>query len=139
MSAVAIPSYSFETIGAGVEVCVSTAHTFGTDAFLLSHFAAPRGEALACDLGSGCGIIPLLWMRGDTAPKCVYALDIQPDAIKQMLQSIERSGLSGRMFPLHADLRALPPDLPKGSFDLVVCNPPYKAEGTGLEIGRAHV
>ena len=39
---------------------VSPLHTFGTDAVLLSHFAAPKRQDTACDLGTGCGIIPML-------------------------------------------------------------------------------
>ena len=30
---------------------VSPAHTFGTDAVLLAHFAAPKKNTLACDMG----------------------------------------------------------------------------------------
>lgn len=63
-------------------LCVTPDHKFGTDAFLLSDFAAPRRKDLACDLGTGCGIIPMLWFRRpEDAPKLAFGVDIQQKAI----------------------------------------------------------
>ncbi|MDD2954855.1 MAG: methyltransferase [Oscillospiraceae bacterium] len=122
---------SYERLGTGLEVCVTGEHRFGTDAFLLSDFAAPRRKDLACDLGSGCGIIPLLWFR-EEGPQKVWAVEIQEQAVEQMKDSVRRSALEGRMIPVQADLKDLPPELPRGAFDLVTCNPPYKAAGRGI-------
>lgn len=121
-----------ESVGGGVEVWVSKRHTFGTDSFLLSDFAAPRRRELACDLGSGCGIVPLLWFRGEAAPREAWAVDIQPEAVALLRRSVERSGLKGRLHPLEWDLRKWRQKLPAGRFDLVTCNPPYNAAGTGI-------
>ena len=52
--------FCWEELSPSLFICVSSAHKFGTDAFLLSDFAAPRRKDLCCDLGTGCGIIPLL-------------------------------------------------------------------------------
>ena len=52
--------YTMEQLSDTLSICVTKDHRFGTDAFLLSDFAAPRRRDLACDLGTGCGIIPLL-------------------------------------------------------------------------------
>lgn len=128
--------YTTEMVGGGIEVVVSAAHTFGTDSFLLSDFAAPRRADTVCDLGSGCGIVPLLWFREPSAPAAVWAVDVQRQAIEQMRLSVERSALAGRMHPLRADLRALRGVLPLGRFDLVTCNPPYNAAGAGIPSAR---
>lgn len=53
------PSYRFESLSDSIKVCVSPEHRFGTDAFLLANFAAPRHKDIVCDLGTGCGIIPM--------------------------------------------------------------------------------
>ena len=37
--------YHFEALGDRIRLCVSPEHKFGTDAFLLSDFAAPRRKA----------------------------------------------------------------------------------------------
>lgn len=120
-----------EVLGGGVEVWVSPRHTFGTDAFLLSHFASPKPYETACDLGCGCGIIPLLWFREGGGPKTAVAVDIQPEAISLARQSVEASGLSERLSVVEGDIRDLPPELPRGSFHLVTSNPPYKKIGAG--------
>ncbi len=38
--------------------------TKAVDALLLAEFAAPKPREAACDLGCGCGIIPLMWFAG---------------------------------------------------------------------------
>ena len=39
----------FETVGAGLYVCTSPDHKFGTDSFLIANFAAPRNKDIVCD------------------------------------------------------------------------------------------
>ena len=70
--------YTMEKLSDDLSICVTKDHRFGTDAFLLSDFAHVRRKDLACDLGTGCGIIPLLWFRNRSeAPKKAYGVDIQ--------------------------------------------------------------
>ena len=49
-------------LGKNYSIIVSKRHTFGTDAVLLASFAKPSIKQIACDLGTGCGIIPMLWL-----------------------------------------------------------------------------
>lgn len=121
-----------EPIGEGVRICVSENHTFGTDAILLANFAAPKRNDTACDLGTGCGIIPLLWCRYD-APKKVIGVDIQPEAAALAEQSIAENNLGEKFSMICSDLLDLKGKVPFGSFQLVTCNPPYKAEGAGIK------
>ena len=77
--------YTMEQLAPDLSVCITRDHRFGTDAFLLSDFAAVRRKDLACDLGTGCGIIPLLWFRDrQQGPKMAYGVDIQPLAVEQL-------------------------------------------------------
>ena len=122
-------AYTFEPLGKTLSVCVSAEHTFGTDAFLLSAFASVKARDAVCDLGTGCGIIPILWFRpGHTPPQKVVAVDIQPQAIDQLQTTLRRFPLP--ILPLCEDLKTL--SLDAGSFDLVTCNPPYKSGGSGI-------
>lgn len=125
-------THSIEQIGGGMELVVTPEHTFGTDSFLLSRFAAPKKRETACDLCTGCGIVPLLWFRGEDAPRLAYGVDLRRRAVEQLRLSVERSGLGGRVEPVEADLRDLRGRVPLGGLDLVTCNPPYRARGTGL-------
>lgn len=128
--------YTFEKLRRGIEICVSKEHKFGTDAFLLADFARPRHKDRVCDLGTGCGIIPVL-MRIKFEPARIFGADIQEQAIEQFNITVEKNRLDN-ITPVRADLRVLWEDCPTGSFDVVTCNPPYKAANAGIEsLGEA--
>ena len=112
-------------------VCASSEHRFGTDAFLLAHFSKYRQKDKVCDLGTGCGIIPLI-MQKKLPPEIIYAVDIQENAIEQLKTGIEKSEVR-KIVPICADLKELWENAPIGKLDLVTCNPPYKAVNTGFE------
>jgi len=117
----------------GMTVFAGGVHRFGTDAFVLSGFARCRRRDLACDLGSGCGIIPLLLLGGPEPPAKIYGLEIQPDAVELMNRAVAENGLEEKFIPLLGDLRCPPEALPKASLDVVTCNPPYFQPGHGFE------
>lgn len=121
---------SFEPLSETVSVCVSPEHRFGSDAFLLADFAHARRRDVVCDLGTGCGIIPLLLARRDP-PERIYAVEIQQQAVRQLSASLAASRLEERIIPIHADLRTLKTPAAE-SCDLVTCNPPYQAAGRGF-------
>lgn len=123
-----------EYLGGGVTAFISDSHGFGTDAVLLADFAAPSKKAKCCDLGTGCGIIPLLWCRKPGGR--ITGVDIMPQACSQLEAAIEFNSLSNRLNVVNSDLRELKDKLELGSFDLVTMNPPYKAAGTGIESAR---
>ena len=94
-------------------------------------FAAPSKKARCCDLGSGCGIIPLLWCKRETGK--ITAVEIQPLAVEQINAAIDFNSLSERLEAVNADLRELKGKVPFGCYDVVTMNPPYKASGAGIE------
>ncbi|MDE5584347.1 MAG: methyltransferase [Ruminococcus sp.] len=123
--------YRYEKLTEKIYVCASREHRFGTDAFLLADFSHYRQKDRVCDLGTGCGIIPLI-MQKKMPPQIIYAVDIQEGAIEQTRLGVEKSGVSG-IVPLCADMKTLWENAPLGQLDLVTCNPPYKAVNTGFE------
>lgn len=127
-------AYGWETLGENLSICVSPDHKFGTDSFLLADFAAPKRKETACDLGTGCGIIPLLWFRRRLdAPRQAFGVELQQKGVFQLTQTINRHReLVGRITGIHSDLKELAGKLPAGGFDVVTCNPPYKPAQTGI-------
>ena len=123
--------YKFEKLTDKIYVCASSDHRFGTDAFLLAYFSGYRQKDKVCDLGTGCGIIPLI-MQKSRPPQITYAVDIQEGAINQLRLGLEKSETNG-IVPICADLRELWENAPLGQLDLVTCNPPYKAANAGFE------
>ncbi len=122
---------AIEQLSHGTRLYVSDAHKFGTDAFLLAGFSAPRHKDACCDLGSGCGIIPFIWCDV-YKPKRIAAVELQEQGAQLMHRSVALNGLDGVVTPLQADLRNLNGVLEAGVFDVVSCNPPYKAAQTGI-------
>ena len=124
----------WEPLSRKISVLVSREHHFSTDTILLAWFSRPKPGSRCADLGSGCGAIPLLWCR-DKPPARIFAVELQENACRQMRESIDRNGLSDIISAEHRDIRDL--DSVKGdplwqNLDLVACNPPYKAPGTGI-------
>lgn len=119
-----------EPLGNGFFVNVSKNHTFGTDAVLLADFAATKKIKKHCDLGAGCGIISLLLLR-DKITESSVGVEISDEAVS--LAKISAENYAKDSFEvLHSDLKELKGKLSFGVFDLVTCNPPYKASGAGI-------
>ncbi len=126
-----LPDEHLEPLRGGLQIVVSPAHTFSADSLLLAAFAAIRKTDRACDLGAGCGVIPLLWCKGESGP--ITAVELQEKACSQLAKSLALNHLEDRVTVLHADLRQKHPALPAGAFDLVTMNPPFFAAGAGKE------
>lgn len=125
-----------EPLGNNVEIIVSDSYHFSTDTILLSHFASPKATDRVVELGTGCGTMPLLWVR-EHKLKEIAAVDIQKDAIDMLTRSIALNIEKGNtncecITPLHADLKELKGKVPFGCYNVVVCNPPYKLSGSGI-------
>lgn len=129
--------WSWEVLSPSLSICVSRQHKFGTDAVLLSDFARRCcGYSfltdIACDLGTGCGIIPLLWYRHPTEhPLKTWCVDIQSQAIAQLKATLTQYPNSC-IQPIESDLKDLKGKIPFQTCSLVTCNPPYKKQGAGI-------
>ena len=121
-----------EPLGGGLKIIVSEEHKFWTDTVLLAHFSMPKKNDKACDLGSGCGPIPLMWLRSG-CPTFVSAVEIQENACSMFRRSLKLNGMDSKVEIICSDLRELRGKLPFSEYDVVVCNPPYKAMGTGIQ------
>ena len=121
----------WETLAPGCRVQVTKEHSFNTDTLLLADFSILNPGESCADFGTGCGAIPLLWAaRGK--PGAVQAIELQKEAAALAAASVQASGLSGVIMVLQGDVRQIKSLLPHESLDLVACNPPYQAAGTGL-------
>ena len=118
--------FKLENLGGGITAVISKEHGFGTDALLLADFAAVRENNRCCDMGSGCGIIPLLWLKKNMS-RPVAAVEISEQGCEQMKKAAEVNSLGGRLEIFNEDLRRVREFLPAGEFDVVTMNPPYKA------------
>ena len=120
-----------EPLGKDYFVYVTPHHTFGTDAVLLSNFAKAKKSDKMVDLGTGCGIIPLLMLR-DGLLKNAIGIDISEEATALAQKTLEELNIQN-FFVLNSDLKDLKGKVEFGSNTLITCNPPYKANGAGLK------
>lgn len=121
-----------EPLGNGIKIYVSESYHFSTDTILLAGFSKPKHGKKCADLGTGCGTIPLLWLKSDKSLK-IDAVELQQNACELAEKSVLHNGFADNMRIINADLRGLNGILPFGSYDLVVCNPPYKLGGSGIK------
>lgn len=120
-----------EPLGNGFFVNVTPHHTFGTDAVLLSHFAKAKKTDKLVDLGTGCGIIPLIMLRNGSLKEAV-GVDISEEAAFLAQKTVDELELNN-FTVVHSDLKALKGKVEFGQNTLVTCNPPYKAANAGLK------
>ncbi len=119
-----------ETLGKGVKIIVSDIHHFSTDTILLSNFSNPKAKDKVIELGTGCGTIPLLITKNNQNQD-ITAVDIQTDACSLLQKSISLNGFDN-IKVINSDFKELKGKVPFGEFNLVICNPPYKEDGTGI-------
>ena len=120
-----------EPLGKGYFVNVTPHHTFGTDAVVLRAFAKPKPKDRLVDLGTGCGIIPLLMLR-DGMLKEAIGVDISKEATDLAQKTIKELEIENFKV-INSDLNDLKGKVDFGCHTLITCNPPYKAPNAGLK------
>ncbi len=120
-----------EPLGKGFFVYVSRHHSFGTDAVLLSNFANAKKKDKMVDLGTGCGIIPLLMLRDGNLQTAV-GVDISKEATDNAQKTVYEQQLENFKI-INSNLTDLKGKVELGCHTLVTCNPPYKAPMGGLK------
>ena len=103
-------------------------YRFSVDALLLAGFMTIRKGDRVVDLGTGCGIIPLMLLL-EHSPAWVIGLEIQGELAHQAARNALINGFQAKMKVVMGDLRF--PPLPVGCCDVVVCNPPYRRKTSG--------
>jgi tRNA1Val (adenine37-N6)-methyltransferase len=105
-------------------------YRFSVDAVLLAHFIAPKKGERVLDLGTGCGILPLILSYRHPGVGGV-AVEIQPRLAALARENFAANGLAAAWRVAEHDFRELAELLPAGGFDWVISNPPYRPAGSG--------
>lgn len=103
----------------------------GQDSMLLSDFAAPPMRANIIDLGCGNGALSVLLCARHPHVH-VTGLEIQPEVAALAQENVVWNQLQDRMTVMQGDLKQYKSLFPTGSFDYVICNPPYFAQKSGF-------
>jgi len=105
-----------------------TGYRFSIDAILLSEFVTIKKGDVVVDLGSGCGIIPLMLLLKKPV-RHAYGLEIQWGLAYQTARNAALNNFSRRLSVIMGDIRN--PPLSALCADVVVCNPPYRRKESG--------
>jgi tRNA1Val (adenine37-N6)-methyltransferase len=109
---------------------------YGVDAVILADFASKdcKPASTVMDLGTGNGIIPII-LSHKTAAKQIYGLEVQKDAFGIAYRNVLENSLEHRVTMIHGNVKEIGYSLSPefiGSMDVVVSNPPYMANQSGL-------
>ena len=104
---------------------------FGIDSILLTDFAKKiKDDSKVIDLGTGTGVLGIL-LSAKTKLKNVVGIEIQKDIAEMANRSIMLNHLENKFNIINENINNLQEIFEKGSFDVVVTNPPYKKLDTG--------
>jgi tRNA1Val (adenine37-N6)-methyltransferase len=108
-------------------------YRFNLDSLLLAHFAVQTGGAgrgRVIDLGTGCGIVPLLLARRLGCAD-VTGLELQTGLFSLAQRNVRLNRCEHAVSLVLGDLCQVEQKFGSGSFSHVVCNPPYRAPAAG--------
>ena len=105
----------------------TTGYMFTSDAVALANFVKVKPGARVVDLCSGSGVIGIL-VGAKNKVKDVTLVEIQPSLADMSKRSIEYNHIDN-ISVINSPLQGIH-KLIGGGYDAVVCNPPYKKQGT---------
>jgi len=105
-------------------------YRYSLDPILLARFVDLKKGSRVVDLGTGCGILPLLLARLSDSPSLI-GIELQSELATRAMRNVELNCLDDRVRILRGDIRKIKDLLPVGCADLVVSNPPYRRPDSG--------
>jgi tRNA1Val (adenine37-N6)-methyltransferase len=105
-------------------------YRFSLDPLLLADFCEIGDDERVADLGTGCGVIPLILAR-KSAGSSFVGVEFQPEMAELAERNVALNGLEARIVIVRNDILCVADHLDAGSFDLVTANPPYRVAGSG--------
>jgi tRNA1Val (adenine37-N6)-methyltransferase len=108
----------------------ASGYRFSLDSVLLAWHASPRADERLLDLGTGCGIIPLI-LTYRNPNIVVFGIEIQRDLVELAISNVNANHMQDKITVLQQDMCDLKPGMVGGPVDLVVCNPPYRKPDSG--------
>ena len=105
-----------------------TGYRYSIEPFLLADFMSLLPGQSVLDIGTGCGIIPILLVQREPSLK-ITAIEIQN--CSQAQKNIQQNRMEQKITLIHGDFLKEAEKLKPESFDHIVSNPPYRKIQTG--------
>ena len=97
---------------------------FGTDTFLLADFVRLKGNEYIADLGTGCGVIPILLLKKYKDVKAL-AIDVLAENVELTKENARLNSVEDRLEVRLLNVKDVRGEVKGGIFDVVVSNPPF--------------
>jgi tRNA1(Val) A37 N6-methylase TrmN6 len=110
---------------------------FGTDTFLLADFVKLKGKERLIDLGTGCGVIPILLLKKYPEIQAV-GIDILEENVLLASENAKINGVTERFKVFKLNVKEVKKFFRSGEFEVVVTNPPFIERGRGSVSGSSH-
>jgi tRNA1Val (adenine37-N6)-methyltransferase len=108
----------------------ASGYRFSIDAIILASHAGVRAGERLLDLGTGCGIIPLLLAYRHPDIR-IFGIEIQNDLAELAVANVNQNNMQDRITLICREMQTLKPDMIGGPVDVIVCNPPYRKPNSG--------
>ncbi len=105
-------------------------YRYSIDAVLLADFMRCRDGQTILELGTGCGIIPLI-LAFRYPGLHIFGVEIQDQLARIAAENVRENHLQERVHILHQDLKSLKLQQVPDQVQHVVCNPPYRRINSG--------
>jgi len=105
-------------------------YRFSIDAVLLAYHAGKCSGSRILDLGTGCGIIPLI-MAYRNPELTVYGIEVQKELADIAIINVKSNNMENQITILCRDMKELNDTMTSAPFDMVVSNPPYWKVSSG--------
>lgn len=92
----------------------------GTDAVLLGAWVEVKPTDWVLDIGTGCGVLPLMLAQRGIAK--VHAIDLDEASVVEASENFQASQWSRQLFAFHGDVRKFTMQC---AYDLIISNPPF--------------
>ena len=92
----------------------------GTDAVLLGAWVPVVPTDWVLDVGTGCGVLPLMLAQRGVAK--VHAVDLDEPSALEAAENFQASQWNRQLFAFHADVRRFTMQC---AYDLIISNPPF--------------
>lgn len=105
-------------------------YRFSLDSVLLADFATVRRENNVIDLGTGSGVMPLI-LAYRYPSISVTGVEIQREMADRATRNVRFNGYEDRVSIACMDIASAAAHFRSETFDLVICNPPYRRSTSG--------
>lgn len=100
-------------------------YRFSMDALILAHQIPLKDMDVGVDLGTGCGIIPLILAHRSSTAR-LYGIEVQKDLAELASRNVRLNHMEDRITIVCGDMKDFRSCLEPGVVDVVFSNPPYR-------------